>query len=101
MSPPDGGGGGAPAPGPLAKAAVNTPCNSVACELVNLPLETSPAIRELIFDCRSPGDELVLLEELELLALPLCSAELISVRAEDNALWSDELMVPEETSDSS
>ena len=72
------------APGPLANAAVKTPCNSVACAVVSLPLETSPAIRLLIFDCRSPGEELVLLDEA--LALPLCSEELIFVSADDNAL---------------
>src|SRR4029077_18792247 len=59
-------GGGPPAPpgppgppsppGPFAKAALKTPCNSVAWSLVNLPLETSLEIRLSIFVCRSPGD---------------------------------------------
>ena len=81
----------------MANAALKTPCNSVACALVNFPLDTSPAIRELIFDCRSPGDEVVLLADA--FVLPLCSEELMSVSAEDRALWSDELTAPEETSD--
>lgn len=61
------------------------PCNSVACALVSLPLDTSPAIRVLTFDCRLPGDEFVALAEL-LVLLPLCSEELMSVSAEDKAL---------------
>jgi hypothetical protein len=56
----------------------------VACALVNFPFDTSPAIRVLIFDCRSPGDEVVLLAYA--LALPLCSEELMSVSAEESAL---------------
>jgi hypothetical protein len=60
----------------------------VAWSAVNLPLETSFWIRLLIFDWISPGVEVVvlLLELLELLVLPLCSEELMSVNAEDNAL---------------
>src|SRR6266581_6811763 len=64
--PPGPPGGGPPAPpgppgppappGPLAKAALNTPCNSVAWSLVSLPLETSPLIRSSILDLRSPGE---------------------------------------------
>jgi hypothetical protein len=53
--PPPGGGPPAP-PGPLAKAALKTPCSSVAWSLVSLPLETSPAIRSSIFDLSWSGE---------------------------------------------
>jgi hypothetical protein len=48
-----------------------------------LPLDTSSAIRLSIFDLRSPGEDLLLLEEE--LALPLCKEESMSVSAEDSA----------------
>ncbi len=87
--PPGPPGGGPPAPpgppglpappGPLAKAALNTPCNSVAWSLVR-------------------GDGRVPLAwSLVRLA---CIAESISVRAADKASLSDELMAPELTSES-
>lgn len=115
--PPDGGGpgGGPPAPpgppgpppppgpplppGPLAKVLLNTFCNSVAWSLVSLPDDTSFWMRLSIFDLMSPGWDCVPLDWL--LELPDCSEELISVRAEDSADSSDELMAPEETSDCS
>jgi hypothetical protein len=39
------------------------------------------------------------LEPVEPSAPPPCSEELMSLKAEDSALWSDELMLPELTSD--
>src|SRR5690242_18999748 len=90
---------GPPAPpGPLAKAALKTPCSSVAWSLVSLPLETSPAIRSSIFDLSWSGDGRVPLAWS--LARLACIAESISVRADDNASLSDELMAPELTSES-
>ena len=95
-------------PGPLAKVLLKTFCSSVACALVSLPFETSPEIRSLIFCCISCGDGgpllvLLLLLELELLELLdwlwLLSAELMSSSADDSAVSSVELMVPEDTSD--
>ena len=84
--------------GPLAKAALKMPCNSVAWSLVSLPLETSPLMRSSIFDFRSSGEGLVPLAWS--LARLDCIAESISVSADDNASLSDELMTPELTSDS-
>ena len=81
----------------MAKAALKTPCNSLAWSVVNLPLDTSPAIRLSILDFKSPGGEIVLLAEA--LALPDCSDESISVNAEDSADWSAELILPADTSD--
>ena len=75
--------GAAAPPAPLANAFWNTPCSSVACWLVSLPLDTSPAIKLSIFDFKSPGDEFVVL--VVLLVLPLCSEEVISVSADDSA----------------
>ena len=66
-----------------------------------MPLETSLAIKLSIFDLISPGLEGGVPEPLEPLAPPPCSAELISFNAEDNALWSDELIARELTSDCS
>ena len=69
--PPDGGGpGGGPSkppappaplapPGPFAKAAWKTPCNSVAWSLVSLPDDTSFCMRSLILDWISLGDNFV------------------------------------------
>jgi hypothetical protein len=88
-----------PLPPPLANADLKTPCSSAAWSLVNLPLDTSLAIRVSIFDFRSPGEELVLLAES--LAEPPCSDELMSFSAEESADWSDELTAPEVTSDCS
>ncbi|HEY3679744.1 MAG TPA: hypothetical protein VGL45_13580 [Bradyrhizobium sp.] len=81
----------------------NTPCSSLACCAVNLPLETSPAIRLSIFDLMSPGAALedeALEPPVEPFA-PLCSEESMSFKAEDSALWSVELTAPELTSDCS
>src|SRR5215475_8742470 len=78
----DGGGpgGGPPAPpGPCPKAALNTPCSSVAWSLVSLPEETSPAIRLSIFDFMSPGEDCEPLDDWSL--APLFSAESMSVSA--------------------
>ena len=100
---PDGGGPpGPPAPpGPLAKVVEKRFLSSVAWELVSLPLETSLEIRSLIFDCSWSGDggELLVLL-LELLDW-LLRAESMSLSADDNAVASVELILPEETSDCS
>ncbi len=97
----DGGGGPPGPPGPpLAKAFENTFFNSVAWSLVSLPLLTSPEIRSSILDCRSPGDLLLLLLP-PLLSAPPFSAESMSSSAVDNAVWSVEEILPEETSDCS
>ena len=86
-------------PGPLAKALANTFCNSLAWSLVSLPDDTSLWMRSSIFDFMSPGEDCVPLDRL--LERSDCSEESISVSAEESADWSDELMVPEETSDCS
>jgi len=88
-----GGGGGGPSV-PWANADWKTPFSSVAWALVSLPEDTSFWIRSSIFDCMSVGDwvVLLLLDWLDLIA------ESISVNAEDSADWSDEEMVPLETS---
>jgi len=88
-------GDGLPGP-PLAKALLNTSFNSLACLLVSFPLDTSPAIKLSIFVLRSPGADRVPEPALELL---LCSDESISVNADDKALASAELILPDVTSD--
>ena len=65
-----------------------------------MPLDTSEEIKSSIFDLMSPGPDWVseLLLELPLL---LCRDESISVSADDSAVASVELILPDETSDCS
>lgn len=80
-------------PGPPLKALAKTCLSSSACELVSLPLVTSFEIRSLIFDCMSVRDG------LPPLVASLLSDESMSVSAALSAFWSDELIVPDETSE--
>ena len=84
-----------PPPGPLAKAALKTPCSSVAWSLVSLPEETSLEIRSSILDLMSPGWLLLdwSLERLDWIE------ESMSVSAEDSASWSVEETAPDVTWD--
>lgn len=88
--------GGEPTGPPLAKVFLKTSFNSVAWLLVSLPLDTSPAIRSAILALMSPGADWV--PELAL-ELPLWSDESISVNADDSAVASVELILPDVTSD--
>ena len=80
-------------------------CSSVAWLLVKVPLETWLSIRLSILDLISPGPALLLVEDALVPVLDeedCCPAESelsILVNADDNALWSDELTVPADTSD--
>ena len=80
-------------PGPPEKVLANTCFSSVAWSLVSLPSETSLSIRLSIFDCASSGGG-----GAPPPAPPAFIAESISSSADDSALWSLELIVPEETS---
>src|SRR3954452_19157788 len=83
-------------PGPLAKAFLKTSCSSAAWSLVNLPLDTSPAIRPSIFDFMASGDGRVP-EDWSLARLD-CSELSMSASAEARASWLLELILPADTS---